>query len=320
MQDARWTACDPLKRHISLKYYYMLFSEDKRILEKIYKAWGQRSRCSPFPIEIEWPKWRGQQKFAWIWTERKQGKLFAHSRECCYQEDLSITDRGQDFHTELIGLLASLEAHWAELLLGRCKKPRSTPETHTGPGNLNQHPEADLQYLLSDQAPGDRWRIFDVGKCGWSECCWTFSVPSWASPLGVPFLYQDRHTEPKEWRCLLLVLRFRDALSLPRQVVRPREWCLEDNKVEGLLQFPNATLELESQVLPVPRISLKLTERWQVPKHPRNPPFAGRFHHRTDKIKWFLKTTHPAGLCPCHWRYEMKTTKKERGGEMNSYK
>lgn len=84
----------------------------------------------------------------------------------------------------------------------------------------------------------------------------------------------------------MLVLRFQDALSLPRQVVRPQERCLED-KVEGLLQFTNATLELESQVLPVPRISLKLIERWQVPKHPRNPPFAGRFHHRTDKIKWF---------------------------------
>lgn len=226
MQDARWTACDPLKRHISLKYYYMLFSEDKRILEKIYKAWGQRSRCSPFPIEIEWPKWRGQQKFAWIWTERKQGKLFAHSRECCYQEDLSITDQGQDFHTELIGLLASLEARWAELLLGRCEKPRSTPETHAGPGNLNQHPESDLQYLLSDWTPGDKWRNFWCGQM-WMK--WML-LNLFSALLGIPT------------RCLFFVPR--QAHRAQRMEMPPASF-----KISGCAELTKAGGETSGVVL-----------------------------------------------------------------------
>lgn len=50
----------------------MFFSEDKRILEKIYKAWGPSCLCSPFPIENKRPKWKGQQKFVWILTEENK--------------------------------------------------------------------------------------------------------------------------------------------------------------------------------------------------------------------------------------------------------
>ena len=130
----------------------------------------------------------------------KQGKLFAHSRQCCYQEDLVITDRGQDSQKQLIGLLASLEARWAEPLLGRCEKQWSTKEPHASPGRLNQCPETALKHLthlLSDQTPGDKLGNFDLDKHRWSVRCWVSWVASLASSRCAPFCAETGMQRPK---------------------------------------------------------------------------------------------------------------------------
>lgn len=159
---------------------------------------------------------------------RKQGKLFAHSRHCCYQEDLIIRDWCQGVQKQLIGLLALLAACWVELLLGRCEKQWrsekrwSTKEPHTSPQRLNQCPEGALEHLthlLSDQTPGDKLGNFDSHKHRWSTYCWV----SWVISLDIstlcPLSCQDWHKKAKEQRSLKSALRFQVELSLPRQRV-----------------------------------------------------------------------------------------------------
>lgn len=126
----------------------------------------------------------------------KQGKLLGHSKQCYYRGDLVITDRGQDFQKQLIGLLASLDARWAEPVLGRCERQWSTKEPHASPARLNQCPKAALKHLthlLSDQTPEDKLGNFDLDKRRSSICCWV----SWAASLGIstlsPFVPRQAH-------------------------------------------------------------------------------------------------------------------------------
>lgn len=188
----------------------------------------------------------------------KQGKLFAHSRHCCYKDDLIIRDWGQGAQKQLIGLLALLAACWVELLLGRCEKQWrcekrwSTKEPHASPERLNQCPEGALKHLthlLSDQTPGDKLGILTRTSADEAYTVEPPELPAWASPRCVHFRAKTGTQRPKnrDASCQLSDFRLSWVYQGRWWVQGPREPGLDD-MIEGLLQFTSTTWELDSQV------------------------------------------------------------------------
>lgn len=129
----------------------------------------------------------------------KQGKLFAHPRQCCFKRIWSERLR-LDFSKAVAWFASPTWSTLARAAFGKLWKTGRSRDPHASPGRLSQCHKAALKpltYLLSGQAAGHKVGILNCTSADEVYVVEPPGLPAWTSSHCVPFCTETHIQKPK---------------------------------------------------------------------------------------------------------------------------